>query len=384
MWAIVARDAPATELLLSKVTAVDRATALQTAANRNDASLARTLLDKDLPVDARGFDRSTALLIAAASGHVDVFRLLIERGASVNAVDDFGDTALMAAVRAGSLEAVNALVAARADVNLADKEGRTALAWAVRSQRPDIVEALRAAGAQGTTTRALSAPPTARMAVERSLPLIQRGTATWDERQRCGSCHHHPLMFRAVTLAQRRGFAIETTLLDAQLQRGRERTAQRSAETVNNDDAILRLSLATGGDASFGIPWALYSHAEAGLPGEPRHDNQARVLTKLQLKDGRWRHGPARTPIESSDFTATATAIRALQAYASTRDPAEFTPHIQRAATWLRKSTPTTTDDKAFRLYVSLERRIPHSSATQSHCWCANKSRTADGRNSPA
>ncbi len=257
MWAIVARDAPATELLLSRVSTVDRATALQYAANRNDVSLARTLLDKGLPVDARGLDRSTALLIAAASGHVDVLRLLIERGASVNAADDFGDTALMAAVRAGSLEAVKALVAARADVNLADKEGRTTLAWAVRSQRPDIVQALRAGGAQGTTSRAISAPPTARLAVERSLPLIQRGTATWDERQRCAPCHHHPLMVRAVTLAQRRGFAIETTLLDAQLQRERERTARfeaRSAETVNNDDAILRLSLETGGDASFGIP----------------------------------------------------------------------------------------------------------------------------------
>ena len=275
--------------------------------------------------------------------------LLIERGASVNAADDFGDTALMAAARAGSLEAVNALVAARADVNLTDKEGRTALTWAVRSQRPDIVEALRAGGAPGSTTRAISAPPTARMAAERSLPLIQRGTATWNERQRCGSCHHHPLMFRAVTLAQRRGFAIETTLLDAQLQRGRERTARRSAETVNNDDAILRLSLANGGDASFGIPWALYSHAEAALP--LRHDNDARVLAKLQLKDGRWRHGPARTPIESSDFTATATAIRTLQAYASPSNPAEFTSHIQRAAAWLRTNTPTTTDDKAFRLY---------------------------------
>jgi ankyrin repeat protein len=352
MWAIVARDTRATELLLSKVKTVDRAAALQQAANRNDVSLARTLLDKGMPIDAQGFDRSTALLIAAASGHIDVLGLLIERGASVNAPDDFGDTALMAAVRAGSLDAVNALVAARADVNLADKEGRTALVWAVRSQRPDIVDALRAAGARGTATRDISGLPTIRLAVERSLPLIQRGTATWDERQRCTPCHHHPLMFRAVTLAHRGGFAIDSTLFDAQVQRERDVTARveaRSAETLNSEDAILRLSLAFGGDASFGIPWSLSSHAEAALP--LRHDNEARVLTKLQLNDGRWRHGPARTPIESSDFTATATAIRTLQAYASPRDPAEFTSHIQRAAAWLRTSTPTTTDDKVFRLY---------------------------------
>ena len=44
-------------------------------------------------------------------------------------------------------------------------------------------------------------------------------------------------------------------LLDAQVQREREVTARieaRSAETVNSDDAILRLSLAFGGDTSSG------------------------------------------------------------------------------------------------------------------------------------
>ena len=206
MWAIVARDAPATELLLSKVTTVERATALQTAANRNDASLARTLLDKGMPVDARGTDRSTALLIAAASGHVDVLRLLIERGASVNAADDFGDTALMAAVRAGSLEAVNALVAARADVNLADK--KDAPLWPGRSG-PASRHRRRFAPRRRTTTRAISASP----------------TAGWPWHEVCadsarnGDVGRAPALLRpvpppsvdvrAVTLAQRRGFAID-------------------------------------------------------------------------------------------------------------------------------------------------------------------------------
>jgi hypothetical protein len=53
----------------------------------------------------------------------------------------------------------------------------------------------------------------------------------------------------------------------------------------------------------------------------------------------------------SSDFTATATAIRSLQVYGSPGDAAEIKPRIDRAVTWLRSTTPVTTDDKAFRLF---------------------------------
>ena len=97
-WAITARDDVATELLLSKVKAVDRAEWFLVAAHRNDASLTRTLLDKSMPVDARAIDGATALLVAAASGHVEMLRLLVERGANVNLADNHSDTALMAAV----------------------------------------------------------------------------------------------------------------------------------------------------------------------------------------------------------------------------------------------------------------------------------------------
>ena len=53
--------------------------------------------------------------------------------------------------------------------------------------------------------------------MERSLPLIQKGAATWRERQRCGPCHQHPLMLRAMAMAQRHGFAIDAELLKAEI-----------------------------------------------------------------------------------------------------------------------------------------------------------------------
>ncbi len=352
MWAIVARDDRATELLLSKVTRVDHAAALLYAANRNDVPLARALFARSMPIDARAIDGSTALMVAAASGHLEILRLLIDRGANVNLADDDEDTAIMAAVRAGSLDSVNVLLAAGADVDATDTEGRTALAWALRSRRPDVVNTLRAKRARGDTTETAKPPASVRVAVERSLPLIQRGTATWNERQRCSACHHHPLMFRATAIAQRQGFAVDARLLDAQIQRARDETVRFEANASDNlvsEAAVLSESLRFGGDQSFGSPWFLSSFADAGLPFD--HKSEALLLARMQLKDGRWRHGPARVPIESSDFTATATAIRSLQVYGSPGDAPELNSRIERALAWLRSATPVTTDDKVFRLF---------------------------------
>lgn len=350
MWAVVARDDRATELLLSKVTRVDHALALLYAANRNDVPLARALLARGMPIDARAIDGSTALMIAAASGHLEMLRLLIDRGANVTLADDHGDTALMAAVRAGSLDSANVLLAAGADVDASDKDGRTALAWALRSRRADVVSALRAKGAPGGTRETAPPPASARVAVERSLPLIQRGTATWNAR--CSACHHHPLMFRATAVAQQQGFAIDARLLDAQIQRARDETVRLEAdarESLASEAAVLRDSLRFGGDVSFGISWFLSSFADARLPFA--HEREGLLLARMQLKDGRWRHGAARVPIESSDFTATATAIRSLQAYGSPGDAPELDSRIGRAVAWLRSAAPVTTDDKAFRLF---------------------------------
>jgi ankyrin repeat protein len=355
MWAIVARDERAVDLLLAHVKTVDSPYALLIAANRNDPSLASKLLDRGGRLDARAVDRSTALMIAAASGHTDTIRLLIARGASVNLVDDYGDTALMAAVRAGSIESVKLLLAAGADLAASDEQGRTALTWALRSRRPDITNALRAQDDNGSVAKRTPAVLTARVAVERSLPLIQRGTATWNDRRRCSACHHHPLMFRATAIARRKGFPVDAQLLDAQVEKERGRAENKRiqselVEAVGSETGVLRHSLRTGGDPSFGAPWFLSSLGEAGLRW-PAFETEALFIAKMQQADGRWRHGPPRAPIMSSDFTATANAVRTLQMFASRRDAPEVDGRLERAAAWLRSNAARTLDEKAYRLF---------------------------------
>jgi N-acyl-D-amino-acid deacylase len=353
-WAITARENQVTDLLLSKVKTVERAEGLLVAAHRNDVALTRTLLDKGMPVDARGIDDATALQVAAASGRLETLRLLIERGSRVNLADVHRDTALMAAVRAGSIDAVKLLLAAGADVNASDLVGRTALVWAARSRRTDMMDALRAGGAQGDTSQLPMTRPTPRAAAARSLPQIQQGIAAFDERNYgCLPCHHHPLMLRAVAIAQRQGFAVNAALLEAQrmrMQRSFTGRENRVKQALASDAGVLRWSLQTGGDPSFVSAQFLLSFADAGLTW-PSLQNEALLLARMQLRNGRWRYAPDRVPIMSSDFTVTAAAIRSLQAFGAAADAGELSARIARARIWLQTSSPQTTEDKAFRLF---------------------------------
>jgi N-acyl-D-amino-acid deacylase len=216
-----------------------------------------------------------------------------------------------------------------------------------------VIDTLRARGAQGDTSELPKTLLTPRAAVARSLPLIQQGTATWNHR--CDPCHHHPLMFRATAVAQRQGFAVDAQLLDAQRARFQRFFAGAFRENLvkqalASEAGVLRWSLRTGGDNSFASAQFLSSFADAGFVW-PSLQTEALLLARMQLRDGRWRYAPERVPIMSSDFTATAEAIRALQAFGSPGDAEEVNARIARATTWLRSNTPVTTDDKVFRLF---------------------------------
>ena len=182
------------------------------------------------------------------------------------------------------IESVKLLIAAGAEVNAKDQAGRTALMWAARSRRRDVVDALRGRGAQGDTGDLPRRPLTPRAAVERSLPLIQQGTATWDERQPCGACHHHPMMFRATAVAKQQGFAVNARLLEAQIeraQRGFTRRAALAKEALASDVGVLRWSLRLGGDQAFTGAQFLSSFADAGFAW-PSLQTEALLLAKMQ------------------------------------------------------------------------------------------------------
>src|SRR5262245_10717344 len=378
--AVLAGNNGALRLLLEKIPTLPKgddrgARRLATTAAMNNVFATRELLRRGLPVDIPTLDGSggTALLIASEGGHVALMESLINAGANVRVQDKHGDTPLMGAVRIGSLDAVKLLLKHGADPGQRDSVGRSALIWAARFGRLDVVRALLDAGAkldttdsagQTALTTAVSkghinvvailrtrgaagavaftprVPLTPRAAVEKTIPLLQRGAASWLERARCGSCHHQPMIIRVVALARRHSFSIDEAMAAAQLQRSR-RTDSDSGPLPENQFANAR---------PFDLALPGHHLAEAGIPRDSRLERMAVALAGMQLEDGRWVHGPPRVPILGGPFVVTAAAARVLQMYSPPARASDTARHVDRARGWLIAASPKDTHDAVFSM----------------------------------
>lgn len=166
-------------LIAGSAAAVDRPAIVDAARNADRATL-RTLLDKNVDVNAPDGDGSTALHWAAYRDDLEIVQLLIRAGANVNAANDLGatplwnasqnarpavvarlleaganpnvpllagETPLMVASRSGNAESVERLLAHGANPNVRATRSQTALMWAVAQRHPTVVQVLLAHGA---------------------------------------------------------------------------------------------------------------------------------------------------------------------------------------------------------------------------------------------
>lgn len=117
-------------------------TALFEAAERQDQSLVRLLLDHGADVNARSYWGSTALFNAATWHKPQIVRLLLDYGADANAQCNDGSTPLMHAAwpwpyDTEAVETLNLLLSHGADVNAVDHQGKTALIHLLEDDQHD-------------------------------------------------------------------------------------------------------------------------------------------------------------------------------------------------------------------------------------------------------
>jgi ankyrin repeat protein len=117
------------------------------AARRDDAAMARALLEAGAPVTGIDAERMTPLMYAARGSNAELVREFMARGAPVEARDVHGRTALWYAAASGNGTTVGALIGVRAAADAADRYGATPLVAAIRAGSPTAVERLLAAGA---------------------------------------------------------------------------------------------------------------------------------------------------------------------------------------------------------------------------------------------
>jgi ankyrin repeat protein len=299
-------------------------------------------------VEARAL--GDALITQAKFGNVAAVKLLLQRGASVNVTTGAGVTPLMAACDTDAAAAgiVLLLLDAGADVSARAKDGTTALDFARRRSNKTVLDLLRKAGAndEPETTPVVASRPvpiannSVRSAVQKSLPLLQHSDDTFARGSGCVSCHNNSLTAMTVAAARRAGFEVNESTARAQL----EWTAGY-AEIWRQ--TALRGVFNGGPDA---VSYILAGMAEEHYNPDAATDALAYLLKGSQMPNGQWRSISMRPPIEYSDITTTANAVRSLQAFAPKPHRADYARSVERAAAWLIEAQPYGTEERAFQL----------------------------------
>src|SRR4029453_6198916 len=85
-------------------------------------------------------------------------------------------------------------------------------------------------------------------------------------------------------------------------------------------------------------------------PANASTDAMVRFLRYQQSPAGFWLPLAHRPPLEGSIITATPRTMRAIKSYAPVAEGAAYDAMVARAAAWLAKAEPHTTEDFAFQV----------------------------------
>lgn len=298
----------------------------------NNSGAAAKLLESGADPNSGQFFGMPPILLAILRQDLDLVRLMKAKGADLTVRDRSGSTALMWAAFSETAGAalVDELLKSGIDPSATNNAGETALDWALRRGDTPAVAALRKAGASDASAL--------KMAVEKSIALLQSSGSQFSRVSGCTSCHHQYLPQMAFGIARDRGVAFD----EAAAGRQRDATVMMlnrvREEAIRNRDRIP--------DVPVSVSYALLSLSAGHHPADEVTDAMARVVAAWQSDDGAFHPLPAmRPPIEAGPFTATALSLRALQLYGT--DQSE---RIRRASDWLRASTPRTTEERAMQL----------------------------------
>ncbi|HEY7333801.1 MAG TPA: ankyrin repeat domain-containing protein [Bryobacteraceae bacterium] len=300
---------------------------------------------EDLPKIPTGtveFGGWTPLLMGAAFGPPETVKDLLDAGARINAQDYRGFTPLMLAVGTDRYDrqTVRMLMARGADLRPTNHDGETALDWAYKFGDAGVIRALGGTPKEDARPVALGEQaPDARTAVSRSLRLLDATTSQFSKKSGCFACHEQPPAEFAAASARARGIPVDE-----------KASHERQAQITLPINGVQLEGAAALGGADNNL-YSVEALVRAGYKPNRTTDYLAANLAMAQGADGGWHlPGYSRSPLQDSDFSRTAMAMRALRAFATPGRSAEMKQRIERGKQWLMRAQPVILEDWDMRL----------------------------------
>ena len=186
-------------------------------------------------------------------------------------------------------------------------------------------------------------PSEIKTAINKSLPLLESSSHEFlTNAATCHSCHSQSLPDITFSLARTKGFAVNKTTVDEALDSIINNWSSVKAGLAESDDPALPINISGGYDL-----WALSAN----------HYKTNKTITLIienimhrQTGNGSWVSPNPRPPLEYYSFTATALAIKGMQAYAPVVLKDEVSQRINIARNWLIHTTAETNEEKAYQL----------------------------------
>src|SRR5262245_40358494 len=147
-------------------------------------------------------------------------------------------------------------------------------------------------------------PDPVRAAVEAAIPMLVAGAAGHTEKRSCFACHNQAYPALALSVARQHGFEVSAKFSAAQ--------AEHITDFLATNKKLFLEGKGTGGQAATAA-YALFTLELAGHAPDETTAAVAGYLLQFEPSRGYWRMTSNRPPTESSDFTTTYVAIRALR-----------------------------------------------------------------------
>lgn len=184
--------------------------------------------------------------------------------------------------------------------------------------------------------------PEVSKAITRALPMLQKSAGGFVAKRACVSCHHNSLPIVAFHMARERGFIIDPAVMGAV----EDKTFRQFNDASALDDVVQTSKL---NDPTPSESYLLMAAHASGLEPNLVTAAYARRIAGWQ-RDGHWVTSDFRPPSSSSEFTATATAVRAMRFYMPEELRSQTETSMRAAREWLSSTRPASTEDGAFRL----------------------------------